>query len=334
MNKNFLRKIYTTNIVSNFVNLLGKPWKGNGAILTYHRILPDEKIKEDLDVGLAVPASNFEKQIKLLKTNYDIVSIDELINNLKLKKKEKFLLSITFDDGYKVNLNFALPVLEHYKIPATIYIITRFLDTEVWMWWYELKEIINQKNQLRFNYNEQDFFYELKNYNQKIKAFKNLRKLFLNLKVNERLRLLEIITENKKRKNYSKICLNAEELKTLDKNSLITIGAHTHNHTNLKILNKDEAIDDICKCTKILENLLKHKIKHFAYPYGGMDQADTREYDIIKNLNFNSAVTDRVYPIKDDNLFSLPRIGIGKNANEKEINNHLTGFYNLAFKFL
>ena len=334
MNKNFLRKIYTTNIVSNFVNLLGKPWKGNGAILTYHRILPDEKIKDDLDVGLAVPASNFEKQIKLLKAKYDIVSIDELINNLKLKKKEKFLLSITFDDGYKDNLNFALPVLEHYKIPATIYIITRFLDTEVWMWWYELKEIINQKNQLRFNYNEQDFFYELKNYNQKIKAFKNLRKLFLNLKVNEQLRLLEIITENKKRKNYSKICLNAEELKTLDKNSLITIGAHTHNHTNLKILNKDEAIDDICKCTKILENLLKHKIKHFAYPYGGVDQADTREYDIIKNLNFNSAVTARVYPIKDDNLFSLPRIGVGKNANEKEINNHLTGFYNLAFKFL
>ena len=333
MDKNFLRKIYTTDNVSNFVNLLGKSWKGNGAILTYHRILPDEKISEDLDVGLAVLTSNFEKQIKLLKTNYNIVPIDELINNLKSKRKEKFLLSITFDDGYKDNLNFALPILEHYKIPATIYMITRFLDTDVWMWWYELKETINQKDQLRFNYNEQNFYYELKNYNQKIKAFKNLRKLFLNLKINEQLRLLEIITGNKKRKNYSKICLDAEELKTLDKNSLITIGAHTHNHTNLKILNKDEAIDDICKCTKILENLLKHKVKHFAYPYGGVDQADTREYDIIKNLNFNSAVTDRVYPIKDHNLFSLPRIGVGRNANEKEINNHLTGFYNLAFKF-
>ena len=59
------------------VNLLGKPWKGNGGILTYHRVLPDEKINEDLDVGLAILASNFEKQIKLLKTNYDIVSIIE-----------------------------------------------------------------------------------------------------------------------------------------------------------------------------------------------------------------------------------------------------------------
>ena len=334
MNKDFLRKIYTTNIVSSFVNLLGKPWKGNGSILMYHRVLPDEKINEDLDVGLAVLTSNFEKQIKLLKTNYNIVPIDELINNLKSKRKEKFLLSITFDDGYKDNLNFALPILEHYKIPATIYVTTRFLDTEVWMWWYELKEIINQKDYLKFNYKEHNYYYKLKNYRQKIQAFKNLRKLFLNLRVNEQLELLEIATENKKRKNYSKICLDSKDLKTLDKNSLITIGAHTHTHTNLKILNKDEAINDICKCTKILENLLDHKVKHFAYPYGGLGQADIREYDIIKNLSFSSAVTDRVYPIKDDNLFSLPRIGVGKNANEKEINNHLTGFYNLAVKFM
>ena len=121
----------------------------------------------------------FEKQIKLLKTNYNIVSIDELIHNLKLKKKEKFLLSITFDDGYKDNLNFALPILEHYKIPATIYMTTRFLDTDVWMWWYELKEIIDQKDYLKFNYKEHNYYYELKNYRQKIQAFKNLRKLFV-----------------------------------------------------------------------------------------------------------------------------------------------------------
>ena len=55
----------------------------------YHRVLPDEKIKEDLDLGLAVSTSNFEKQIKLFKTNYNVVSIDEFISNLKSKKKGK-----------------------------------------------------------------------------------------------------------------------------------------------------------------------------------------------------------------------------------------------------
>mgnify|MGYP000625015632 CR=1 FL=1 len=85
MNKNFLRKIYTTGIVSNFVNLLGKPWRGNGSILMYHRVLPDERINEDLaeakkfgfqgtpgflingiPVKGAYPASHFEEIVKEL----------------------------------------------------------------------------------------------------------------------------------------------------------------------------------------------------------------------------------------------------------------------------
>ena len=43
MIKNLLKKIYILRITSVFLNLFGKPWKGNGVILVYHRILPDDK---------------------------------------------------------------------------------------------------------------------------------------------------------------------------------------------------------------------------------------------------------------------------------------------------
>ena len=46
MIKNFLRKIYISKPVSSIVNLLGTPWKGRGVILMYHRVLPDEQMKE------------------------------------------------------------------------------------------------------------------------------------------------------------------------------------------------------------------------------------------------------------------------------------------------
>ena len=87
MIKDFLKKIYINKKISYLTNIIGSPWKGKGAILMYHRVLPDEKIKEDLDLGLAVTCSNFEKQIKTLKSKYKIVSIDELINNLKEETK-------------------------------------------------------------------------------------------------------------------------------------------------------------------------------------------------------------------------------------------------------
>ena len=97
-----------------------------------------------------------------------------------------------------------------------------------------------------------------------------------------------------------------------------------------------EGIDGSGKTTQInlLEEKLSHSVKHFAYPYGGAKEASTREYDLVKNLNISSAVTGRAYPIKELNHFSLPRIYIGKNTCEKSVINHLTGFYNLVYKFL
>ena len=332
MFNNFLRKIYTLKITSIFLKILGKPWKGNGAILVYHRVLPDNQIKEDLNVGLAVSCSQFEKQIQQLKKYYSLVSIDEFIKNIDIENN-RFLVSITFDDGYKDNLTYALPILEKYKIPATIYISTKFLENSVCMWWYELRNLIQKNIYLKFEYKKKNFNLVLKNKKQKEKAFHKLRKIFLNLKTNEQLDLLEKITQNKKREDYSRNCLTREELKILDNNSLITIGSHAHSHLNLKMLDKAELLTEVKTSLNILEDLLNHKIKHFSYPYGGLKETSTREYDVVKYFNMSSAVTSRVYPIKKPNLFSLPRIYVGTNTCEKSILNHLSGFYNLVHKF-
>tara|TARA_B100001123_G_C15232349_1_gene995666 strand:+ start:117 stop:1118 length:1002 start_codon:yes stop_codon:yes gene_type:complete len=333
MFNNFLKKIYTSGITSKLVKVLSKPWKGKGAILVYHRVLPDNEISEDLNMGLAVSCSQFEKQVQLLSKNYSLVSIDEFIETID-KQKNKFLVTLTFDDGYKDNLKYALPILEKYNIPATIYMSTRFLEKKVSMWWYEIKKLIENNQYLKFKFKEKNFNLVLKNRKQKEIAFHKIRELFLNLKTADQLNLLELITKTQKREDYAHSCLTPEELKILDKNPLITIGSHTHNHLNLKILNDDELISEVKKSLEILEKLLGHNIKHFSYPYGGIREANTREYDLVKSLNVISAVTSRAFPIKKTDPFVLPRIYVGKNTCEKSVINHLTGFYNLVYRFL
>ena len=100
-------------------------------------------------MGLAVSCSQFEKQVQLLSKNYSLVSIDEFIETID-KQKNKFLVTLTFDDGYKDNLKYALPILEKYNIPATIYMSTRFLEKKVSMWWYEIKKLIENKLAMHF----------------------------------------------------------------------------------------------------------------------------------------------------------------------------------------
>ena len=119
----------------------------------------------------------------------------------------------------------------------------------------------------------------------------------------------------------------------MGKHPLITIGSHSHNHLNLKILRDDEIKYEINQSLKILENLLGYKVQHFCYPYGEKKQASTREYNTIREFKLRSAVTARVYPIKNYNLFALPRIYVGEKTCDKMLMNHLGGFYNLARKF-
>ena len=54
---------------------------------------------------------------------------------------------------------------------------------------------------------------------------------------------------------------------------------------------------------------------------------------MIKEFKFCSAVTSRVFPIRNYNLFALPRIYIGESTCDKTLINHISGFYNLANKF-
>ena len=111
------------------------------------------------------------------------------------------------------------------------------------------------------------------------------------------------------------------------------MGSHSHTHLNMKILEEEEVINEVSKSSQILENLTKDKVKHFAYPFGMEEHSSLREYNIIKKLNFRSAVTGQILPIKSYNLFALPRVYVGKNTCEKTLINHLSGFYNLIAKF-
>ena len=113
------------------------------AILNYHRICSDNVFTKPND-ELVVSESKFREQLIFLQKNYNIVSLDGL---LSFENKNKSNVSITFDDGYKDNLTYALPILNELKIPATIYIITKFYEKEGSIWWWELQDYIWENSQ-------------------------------------------------------------------------------------------------------------------------------------------------------------------------------------------
>ena len=155
--KQFFKRAFYSFTGLPLVHYLGRPWRGRACVLCYHRVMPDDEIEtvKNPNSNLIVPTSRFAEQMSFLAENHEVVSMDELVSYLESEPYgdlKKFVVAVTFDDGYKDNLIHALPFLEQYNIPATIYITTRFPEGDTWMWWYEIWEIVNRVNSLVFKH--------------------------------------------------------------------------------------------------------------------------------------------------------------------------------------
>ena len=137
---------------------------------------------------------------------------------------------------------------------------------------------------------------------------------------------MKVITNNSLLKQYPNLCLNWDEVKTLDNHELITIGAHTVSHPNLSALNYKEAFNEIYYSKYILENKLSHSIKHFAYPFGKEDTTKQREFMLAQQCGFLTAVTNQNNQLYAPKMHEIPRIYIGQSENLRDFKTKLSGF--------
>lgn len=66
--------------------------------------------------------------------------------------------------------------------------------------------------------------------------------------------------------------LTEKQILMLDKEPLCTFGGHTYSHPFLGKLNKNEQFNEINKCKEWIEDLLKHEIEDYSYPFGSYNE--------------------------------------------------------------
>jgi len=94
-------------------------------VLMYHRVHDSENHlgRDDLSTHVEM----FEKQIKwLLEEGERPIRLSEVMNLEGEFPKKRFL--ITFDDGYRDNLELALPVLKKLGVPAVIFLVSDYVN--------------------------------------------------------------------------------------------------------------------------------------------------------------------------------------------------------------
>src|SRR5437660_4374246 len=104
------------------------------SILVYHTV---SKPHEASPCDEMISPERFEQQLRWLSRRRRVVPLVETLN----RKESERLVAITFDDGYRDNLRVALPLLEKYSLPMTLFVVAGFVDREGYLSEEELREM-------------------------------------------------------------------------------------------------------------------------------------------------------------------------------------------------
>ena len=316
--RNIYNKIIDNKIVTNFT----QRFLPDCLILYYHDVVTDAQFEKIVGPNrhLVVKESEFLKQISFLKDNYEVIPIREVGNIIKSSKPK---ICITFDDGYKNNIRLVYPIIEKNKINITIYLITRILEGDSWVWWFELWDIIKKKNNIKFFYNSKNYQFSCSNIYEKNKVFNEVKNIIYKLSLNNQKKILARISGKKIRPKYEDFFLNKHDVKSMDY-SFVNFGSHGHSHLNYKFSSKKEILDDIIRSQIVLKKIFKKDTYDFAYPYGSLKEVSLENTKFISSYFKTAVSTDQNICVNKRKEF-LPRISIGPNISISDFKSKIIG---------
>ena len=258
--------------------------------LMYHRV----NVADTDPWGICVSPENFEEQVKVLKANFDVISVDDLVNRLTCGNTSTNEVCITFDDGYADNILYAKPVLENYNCPATFFIATGFID-QPGFWWDELETIFLHSKLLprqlilemggkpeTFLITDEVLSPEQWLQHKRWRWYQPppTSRCSIYIYIWEKLRAMEsdsIISVMSKikawggyeeRNNNSRLPVKARQLHDLVKNNLFRIAAHTHTHCDLSKGSGNIQREEILASKNYLLENYGVESNFLSYPFG------------------------------------------------------------------
>ncbi len=311
--------------------------RGAGVILMFHHVRPFRGDGFAPNRLLEITPEFLDTVITLVRdSGFEIIPIDLLAERLRGSGARpvggKPFAVLTFDDGYRDNAEYALPVLRRHQAPATFFVTTGYAEGEARLWWLELEAAIRRLDRIALKMADGTARYDTKDAQQKQAAFDSI---YWKLRAGDEEALLAHIATLARMADIDgraltrDLCMRWPELAAVAADPLITIGAHTLTHPMLAKHSDDRARCEIADSRTGIEARLGMPVRHFAYPVGDPGSAGPRDFALAREAGFETAVTTRpghVFPGHADHLHALPRVSVnGLHQNRAAMRSLLSG---------
>lgn len=257
----------------------------------YHAVYPESGPTNPLiadNIHNIAPEMLYE-QLALLRKTTTVLPLDELADRIRQGKAVQGMAAITFDDGYRSVLTYAVPVLEALDIPATFFLSTKLVQSGAF-WRDKVRYIISQglvADFLRFAVEQEPGF-------QRVRAEHFYRDTKDPDIINSRLveTLLDTFLEQHggdMNALSTGIYCHATDLTSQTYDGL-TFGNHTHSHYVLSSISADEQYDDIALAASFLREMGLPCSGLFSIPFGGKRDFNQDTLAILHDLGYTGFV--------------------------------------------
>ncbi len=291
-------------------------YNGKYLVLMYHGVCHTAEAHGD---WLQLPERQFYEQMEYLAANCDVVSLWDAINGKDLPRYHRGpQVVITFDDGYYNNYEFAYPILKRLGLPATIFLVTSFINTSRLFWYDRLFSAVNGKlapNDIA----------------TLIDSFKkDHRPSDLDFAVDMFLDEHDFVVPAEAYRTYTN--LSTTNIAEMARSGVFQFGSHTHNHELLTNLATNEIVETLEGSLDILKGSVPEYIPVICYPNGWYDQ---RVLDAARRAGYVAGVraerngggvwknTPTKY--RPPQIPQIPRWAVGRDMDPKRFKSVVSG---------
>lgn len=279
-------------------------------IFMYHGVVRDPLPVPD---WCFVTEDRFERQLRHIRRHFDVRPLDDALQRLQRGQLQKPTAAVTFDDGLSSVHDLALPLLEHYRVPATVFLVTELVGGCQTLWWCELVQAVGTTTALSVQWRQREV--PLTTALER-RAF--LRAVQVELKELPHEALLEHVRQLVTQLRPSPApavafpVLDRPAVAQLADHDLVDLGAHTCTHPILTRVPRQRAQHEIERSVAATEELSGRPCRLFAYPNGGPGDLDDGVVEMVAKSGVRGAVT--TVPGSNgpgSDPLRLRRIGIG-----------------------
>jgi len=264
-------------------------------VLTYHRVVETSAAPYYEPVASATTAG-LAAELSALARTHRVVGVEELAGLAdRGSRLDAPTALITFDDGYRDNVEAALPVLRALGLPAAFFLPPAFVDADRLPWWDHVAYVLNATAERLVRLDRPEPMTLDLAATPRAEAVARVVRAYLDHQLDDPPGFRAELEDRARVHVDERSLARALFLSWADARALATagvsVGSHGLTHRPLARLDESDQRTELVESKRRLESELGRPVETLAYPYGWPGTVDALTTRLAREAGYRLAFT-------------------------------------------